>query len=81
MNAIDAATPSAPAEPLLVVRDLTVDFRIDKTTTLQAVRGISFEVPVNRTVALVGESGSGKTVSALAVLGLLPEEKLDLRSG
>jgi peptide/nickel transport system ATP-binding protein len=35
-------------------------------------QGVSFAVPAHRTVALVGESGSGKTVTALAVLGLLP---------
>jgi len=60
--------------PLLTVRDLRVSFRIDKATTFDAVRGISFDVPRNATVALVGESGSGKSVSALAVMGLLPIE-------
>src|SRR5205807_5889667 len=40
----------------------------------QAVKGISFDIPVNSTVALVGESGSGKSVTALAILGLLPKE-------
>ena len=57
---------------LLSVRDLRVRFRIDKTNTFEAVKGISFDVPRNCTVALVGESGSGKSVSSLAVMGLLP---------
>ena len=57
---------------LLSVRDLRVRFRIDKTSTFEAVKGISFDVPRNCTVALVGESGSGKSVSSLAVMGLLP---------
>jgi peptide/nickel transport system ATP-binding protein len=63
---------------LLQVRDLRVSFRLDKKTSIEAVRGISFDVPRNATVALVGESGSGKSVSALAVMGLLPPENARL---
>ncbi len=59
-------------ESLLSVRNLSVDFRLDGGAVLHAVRGVSFEVAANTTVALVGESGSGKSVSALAILGLLP---------
>ncbi|GAB3471935.1 ABC transporter ATP-binding protein [Massilia terrae] len=59
---------------LLQVRDLRVSFKVDKKTTFEAVKGISFVVPRNATVALVGESGSGKSVSSLAVMGLLPPE-------
>ncbi|WP_219133067.1 ABC transporter ATP-binding protein [Janthinobacterium sp. UMAB-60] len=59
---------------LLEVRDLRVTFRLDKKTTFEAVKGISFNVPRNSTVALVGESGSGKSVSSLAVMGLLPSD-------
>jgi len=59
-------------QPLLEVRDLRVSFRIDKKNTFEAVKGISFSLPQNATVALVGESGSGKSVSSLAVMGLLP---------
>ena len=50
---------------LVSVRDLRVSFRLGKTKVVEAVRGVSFEVPENATVALVGESGSGKSVSAL----------------
>jgi peptide/nickel transport system ATP-binding protein len=64
------------AVPLLSVRDLAVDFRLDRhdagTGAVAAVKGISFDIPWNGTVALVGESGSGKSVTALAILGLLP---------
>jgi peptide/nickel transport system ATP-binding protein len=67
-------TPANSAENLIAVRDLKVDFRLDRTTISQAVKGISFDIPVNGTVALVGESGSGKSVTALAILGLLPKE-------
>ena len=61
------------SEHLLQVQDLRVSFRVDKHNTFEAVKGISFDVPKNRTIALVGESGSGKSVSAMAILGLLPD--------
>ncbi|WP_370663561.1 ABC transporter ATP-binding protein [Massilia aurea] len=61
-------------EPLLQVRDLRIAFRTDKHNTFEALKGISFDVPDNSTVALVGESGSGKSVSSLAVMGLLPAQ-------
>jgi peptide/nickel transport system ATP-binding protein len=66
---------------LLEVRDLAVQFRIDETTRLQAVKGVSFDVPVRSTVALVGESGSGKSVSALSIMGLLPKENASVGAG
>ncbi|MGZ7186219.1 ATP-binding cassette domain-containing protein, partial [Streptococcus pyogenes] len=37
-----------------------------------AVKGVSFDIPENSTVALVGESGSGKSVTAMSILNLLP---------
>jgi len=58
--------------PLLQVKNLQVCFRVDRHTTFEAVKHISFDIPRNQTVALVGESGSGKSVSSLAVMGLLP---------
>jgi peptide/nickel transport system ATP-binding protein len=59
--------------PLIEVRDLKVAFRIGKTEMHEAVRGVSFDIPANATVALVGESGSGKSVSAMSIARLLPE--------
>ena len=67
-------TADMTQEPLLQVRDLRIAFRTDKRQTFEALKGISFDVPDNSTVALVGESGSGKSVSSLAVMGLLPPE-------
>src|SRR5262245_51158606 len=61
-------------DTLISVRNLHVSFRIDRETTFHAVKGVSFDIPKNTTVALVGESGSGKSVTALAMLGLLPPE-------
>ena len=39
---------------LLSVRDLRISFKTGKTTTVEAIKGISFDVPMNATVALVG---------------------------
>jgi len=62
---------------LLQVHDLDVRFRLDrKSEPFRAVKGISFDVPEHSTVALVGESGSGKSVSAMSILGLLPENAI-----
>jgi peptide/nickel transport system ATP-binding protein len=61
---------------LVSVRDLRVSFRLGKHRIVEAVRGISFEVPENSTVALVGESGSGKSVSAMSIVRLLPDNAI-----
>ena len=60
---------------LLEVKNLNVKFRLDGGTIFDAVKGISFDVPRNSTVALVGESGSGKSVSAMSIVRLLPPEQ------
>jgi oligopeptide/dipeptide ABC transporter ATP-binding protein len=60
-----------PSSPLLEVSDLRVTFR-GRGGTVYAVQGVSFTVEPGQTLALIGESGSGKTVSARAVMGLLP---------
>jgi peptide/nickel transport system ATP-binding protein len=71
---------NAQTEPLLSIRDLDIRFRINKKEApFQAVKGISFDIPKNSTVALVGESGSGKSVSAMSILGLLPENAIIAR--
>jgi len=61
---------------LLEVRDLRISFG-----GVPAVKGVSFSVPENTTVALVGESGSGKSVSSLAVMGLLPARTTAIAPG
>ncbi|MBP8921787.1 MAG: ABC transporter ATP-binding protein, partial [Micropruina sp.] len=55
---------------LLEVRDLTVRFG---RRQLVAVDGVSFTLDAGQRLGIIGESGSGKTVTALAVMGLLPD--------
>ena len=61
---------------LMSVQDLKVDFRLSKTAIGQAVKGVSFDIPANSTVALVGESGSGKSVTAMSIVRLLPDNAI-----
>lgn len=59
------------SETVLQVSDLEVQFQTD-SQRVQAVNGVSFEVKRGQTIGIVGESGSGKSVTALAVMGLVP---------
>ncbi len=67
----DLGTPGGP-EPLMQVRDLTVEFVRRGQEPFRAVDGVSFDVRAGQTVGLVGESGCGKSVTSLAIMGLLP---------
>ena len=58
---------------LLSVENLSVSFKGENKQFIETVKGISFQIPTNTTVALVGESGSGKSVTSLATMGLLPK--------
>jgi oligopeptide/dipeptide ABC transporter ATP-binding protein len=67
-------------ENLLSVRDLKVYFRGNENIA-RAVDGVSFDIRPGETVCLVGESGCGKTVSALALLGLIPTPPGEIAGG
>jgi oligopeptide/dipeptide ABC transporter ATP-binding protein len=58
--------------PLLRVQDLHTQFQT-ADGVVKAVDGVSFEVNRGETVGIVGESGCGKSVTALSILGLVPE--------
>ncbi|MDF3345266.1 ABC transporter ATP-binding protein [Acinetobacter pittii] len=68
--------------PLLHVKNLRVNFKGEDKQYIETVKGITFDIPANTTVALVGESGSGKSVTSLATMGLLPvgQSKIDEQS-
>jgi peptide/nickel transport system ATP-binding protein len=69
-----AGADSRPGEKgavVLEVRNLSVDFGVDKKWVPAAV-GLNYEVRAGEVLAIVGESGSGKSASSMALLGLLP---------
>jgi peptide/nickel transport system ATP-binding protein len=66
-----ALTEASPARPLLDIAGLSVAFATAHGA-LRAVEALSYSVYPGEMVAIVGESGSGKSVSALAVMRLLP---------
>ena len=57
----------------MVVRDLTVTFPRPSGGEVAVVEGVSFDIRAGEILALVGESGSGKSITALSMLGLVPD--------
>jgi oligopeptide/dipeptide ABC transporter ATP-binding protein len=67
------------SEPLLQVRDLSIDLVRAKGPALPVVSEASFEIPRGAILGLFGESGCGKTTLALALPGLLAPERYRVR--
>jgi oligopeptide/dipeptide ABC transporter ATP-binding protein len=65
---------------MLTVQDLSVYF-VGNGRIARAVDGVSYEVRSGETVCLVGESGCGKTVSALTILGIIPQPPARIMGG
>jgi peptide/nickel transport system permease protein len=74
-NAVPAAaTPAEARSPndIVTVERLKVEFPGEDDTVLEILSSISFSIKRGETLGLVGESGSGKSMTALAMLGLIP---------
>lgn len=67
-------------EKLLEIIDLKTHFEIEDKT-IYAVNGVSFSIRKGEVVALIGESGSGKSVTAMSIMGLIPQPPGKVKSG
>jgi peptide/nickel transport system ATP-binding protein len=67
--------------PLLEVRGLSVGFADGTRRTVEVTSGVSFAIAAGQTLSLVGESGCGKSVTAAAVMQLLPHPAGRVLSG
>jgi len=67
-------------DKILEVKDLVVEFKTDRGI-VKAVNGVNFDVVKGKTIGIVGESGSGKSVTALAIMGLIPNPPGKIASG
>jgi peptide/nickel transport system ATP-binding protein/oligopeptide transport system ATP-binding protein len=65
---------------LLKVRDLTTVFQTERAQ-VTAIEDISFDLDAGEILGIVGESGSGKSVTALTIMGLLPQPPARIAAG
>lgn len=70
LAATDQSTPHP--EPIIRARDVSVEFTVNRKSTVRAVSGVSIDVTPRSSMGLIGESGSGKSTLARTLLGLIP---------
>ena len=71
--AVAASTANGPQDDVVLrVQGLEVQFPSPRGEVMSVIEGVSFDVARGETVGLVGESGCGKTMTALAVMNLVP---------
>lgn len=69
------------SQTILNVEHLSVDFRVDRRTTLHAVKDVSFSVAEGETLGILGESGCGKSVTCMSILQLNPARTTSYPTG
>src|SRR5262249_36145720 len=74
------SAPENPAMSLLEVRGLTTAFQTGRGE-ISAVEEVSFDLDEGEILGIVGESGSGKSVTALTIMGLLPQPPARIAAG
>ena len=68
------------SENLLSIKNLKTHFTVGESV-VKAVDGVSFNLEAGKTFAIVGESGSGKSITALSIMGLLPNNLAQTERG
>ena len=68
------------SENLLTIKNLRTHFSVGESV-VKAVDGVSFNLEAGKTFAIVGESGSGKSITALSIMGLLPNNLAQTERG
>jgi oligopeptide/dipeptide ABC transporter ATP-binding protein len=80
MNEMTPSGNSHPGDVLLEVKDLCVEFHVQKGIA-KVLKNLDFKVCKNETLGIVGESGCGKSMTALAILGMVPVPPGKISSG